>query len=402
MVEAQCLDVPKNKRPAVRATLSLFRDLFDSEWQIETSSMNGNLEVTIQKGPILSKKQMRKLYTATRHQQLLLSADWIKSFEPMAMEYLVNGSDIRIDKIKPELELVTSKFQNNIWRYCRFIASVPFANRVGRRLRFLIRDGSLPKRPIIGIAGLGSSVLQLGCREDWIGWDKNMPRERKLEKMGGILDLYAAIAMPPYNSLLAGKLIVYTMASNEIGQIYRNRYLSYAADRKRKPDELVLVTTIGAFPKRSSIYNRISYKGNPLLINIGFTGGWGTLLLRNDTLRHMKKLLQSVDEMNKATPGHWKTGTMLTARRALHRLGFDPRYLLNHGQLLPVYVMPLAKNTREYLRGETSSIYYRDMKLADLIDYWKNRWLRRRKENTEIVERMREFRKQSIKLTNEI
>jgi hypothetical protein len=64
--------------------------------------------------------------------------------------------------------------------------------------------------------------------------------------------------------------------------------------------------------------------------------------------------------------------------------------------------MPLAKNTREYLRGETSSIYYRDMKLADLIDYWKNRWLRRRKENTEIVERMREFRKQSIKLTNEI
>jgi len=59
----------------------------------------------------------------------------------------------------------------DVWRYFRLTwvnapKSVP-----GRSMPILIRDRAAPNHPVIGIASLGSSVVQQGLRDTWIGWD---------------------------------------------------------------------------------------------------------------------------------------------------------------------------------------------------------------------------------------
>ena len=40
----------------------------------------------------------------------------------------------------------------------------------GRNVFYLVRDGALPTRPLIGIAALGNPVLGLSQRDDYLGW----------------------------------------------------------------------------------------------------------------------------------------------------------------------------------------------------------------------------------------
>lgn len=82
--------------------------------------------------------------------------------------------------IQPYLQLVTAdarcKYTNlrlmDVWRYFRYQWQTPYNSTPGRQMFYLVRDGSLPYHPIIGIAALGSSLVQLTVRDDEIGWTK--------------------------------------------------------------------------------------------------------------------------------------------------------------------------------------------------------------------------------------
>jgi len=52
----------------------------------------------------------------------------------------------------------------------------------------------------------------------------------------------------------------------------------------------------------------------------------------------------------------------------------------------------LAENAREYLRGETDEIKYYDFPLEDMINYWKDRWLKMRKKNETVIEKVKKFK----------
>lgn len=58
----------------------------------------------------------------------------------------------------------------DIWRYFRHTWSNQYTSTPGRTLMILIRDRAAPFHPVIGIAALGSAVVQLAERDDWIGW----------------------------------------------------------------------------------------------------------------------------------------------------------------------------------------------------------------------------------------
>ena len=59
---------------------------------------------------------------------------------------------------------------HNIWRYFRYTWSLEYKTLPGREIRILIRDRSAKNHPIIGIAALGSSVIESHVRDKWIGW----------------------------------------------------------------------------------------------------------------------------------------------------------------------------------------------------------------------------------------
>ena len=81
--------------------------------------------------------------------------------------------------IAPYIEFVESKkkcphtgmFLQDIWRYFRHTWVNAYKSLPGRSIQILIRDAAAPNHPVIGIAALGSSVVQQTARDKQIGWD---------------------------------------------------------------------------------------------------------------------------------------------------------------------------------------------------------------------------------------
>lgn len=59
----------------------------------------------------------------------------------------------------------------DIWRYFRHTWTNSYRSVPGRSMALLIRDRAAANHPVIGIAALGSSVVQQSVRDAWIGWD---------------------------------------------------------------------------------------------------------------------------------------------------------------------------------------------------------------------------------------
>ncbi|MBX3000191.1 MAG: DUF4338 domain-containing protein [Caldilineaceae bacterium] len=93
--------------------------------------------------------------------------------------------------IQPYLQLVesgrrcqhTHLLLHDIWRYFRYTWQTPYNATPGRQMFYLVRDAAQPFHPVIGIAALGSSLVQLTVRDDEIGWtassfDKRVKAEK--------------------------------------------------------------------------------------------------------------------------------------------------------------------------------------------------------------------------------
>jgi hypothetical protein len=78
----------------------------------------------------------------------------------------------------------------------------------------------------------------------------------------------------------------------------------------------------------------------------------------------------------------------------------DSEQALLHGHRRGVFVAPLACNAREYLTGETDSICYYDWPIADLIAWWKERWLKVRINNPDIMQRVRAFSPETYRVSD--
>lgn len=82
---------------------------------------------------------------------------------------------------RPYLQLVTPEARDehtglrlmDVWRYFRHTWATRYRSSPGRNLFYLIRDAARPNHPVVGITALGNAVMQLGPRDDAIGWTIN-------------------------------------------------------------------------------------------------------------------------------------------------------------------------------------------------------------------------------------
>jgi hypothetical protein len=58
----------------------------------------------------------------------------------------------------------------DIWRYFRHTWATPYNSTPGRKIWIIVRDRAARNHPVIGIAAIGSAVVQLSARDHWIGW----------------------------------------------------------------------------------------------------------------------------------------------------------------------------------------------------------------------------------------
>ena len=295
-----------------------------------------------------SKEAIRKAHEQQRIDVLISERTRLSENLTLLIENFAIGKDVKPDRIDPELVLVNSNDETGlIFRLACTLWSVPVSKGYGRRMRFLVRDKSNQK--LIGIFALGDPVAGMSARDSWIKWDVGQRRE----KLNCVLDAYVCGAVPPYNMLLGGKLVVSLMGSKEVINLFDEKY-RFAPNHwgKYRFPRLALITVTSALG-RSSLYNRVKLEGLVELKHVGSsTKGWGHFQIPSYLFEEMRKLL----EMD----GHWyATGykygdrpnwKMRAIREALNKVELNPNLLL-HGISREVFAMPLASNWQEFLLG---------------------------------------------------
>lgn len=147
---------------------------------------------------------IREMETADRHQGdrvdvTDLIADGEALYEDLAplgeldREEIVTELDTAIQPYVQHAERGVEDEQtgmdlHDIWRYFRYTWLTPYNQVPGRNINFLIRDAARDHHPVIGIASLASSMMNLRERDKHIGWRVDAVKE-ELQRKQRVLEI---------------------------------------------------------------------------------------------------------------------------------------------------------------------------------------------------------------------
>lgn len=330
-----------------------------------------------------TKDDLRRLNRVACQKKLEVAFPRLGRYEDQLLRRLAAGSDVMPDKVAPKLIQVKRGTEDELlFRYICLHWSIPVSSGYGRRLRFLVVDESNGK--LIGLFGLGDPVYSLRARDQWIGWDAKTKKQRLYH----VMDAFVLGAVPPYNSLLCGKLVAMLTMAETVRKAFRNRYggrETLISGEVRKP-YLALITTTSALG-RSSLYNRIRLEGRDYWHRIGTTDGWGEFHFSNGVYADIRAY---ADRWCEATAKRepWGDGfrnKREVIRKVLSRIGLSTD-LGNHGIQREIYGAPLGYDALAFLRGAKERPRFFNVTEADIWDAFRNRWFLAR------AERCPEFR----------
>jgi hypothetical protein len=318
----------------------------------------------------------RKLHEPAKRVELQKRQSWLQRELPHYLPFFANGDEIDPARIKPALVEVKKRKEQELFRLARLTWSLPYSKGFGRRLTYLIMDEHNGK--LIGILRLQSPPLSFPPRDKLFDY----PEDRKSEMVNQTMDIQTLGALPPYNRLLAGKLVAMIATSNRIRIDYRKKYEDRETlmEKRVLPAHLVALTTTSAFG-RSSIYNRLRYHDEMLAESLGYTEGYGSFHL----LRLYPRFRDFLEERDISTRGGYGTGPRRkwqTMVRALNKLGFSSD-ILKHGVKRESFIFPLIHNLTKYMSNPDIEPNFRNLPFEDLVGYWRERWLMGRVERVD-------------------
>ena len=323
-------------------------------------------------GPDRTKDELRSLHREAVQHRIEKGSASLMRHEDAYLERLASGREVIPEKVSPRLiEVLPRSRDELLFRYVGLHWSIPVSSGYGRRLRFLVVDEHNGK--LIGIIGLGDPVFSLTARDDWVGWNRAERRAR----LSHVMDAFVLGAVPPYSRLLGGKLVAALVASSEVRAAFMRKYHGRRSliSGKRQDGRLVLVTTTSALG-RSSVYNRIRYGGAALYQSAGFTRGSGDFQFMNGLYDAIRDY---ADRCCEPTAKHERWGRGFRSRRevvkkCLAAVGLSTE-LLYHRVEREVFAIPLARNAREFLRGEHSKVLWHHLSADELSAWFRERWL---------------------------
>jgi hypothetical protein len=319
-----------------------------------------------------TKDLVRSQHAAQRAEFRESEQEFLSRHGRKLLPHFAEGHEVTPDAVDPSISLVLSETEDaDLFRLATLLWSVPVSRGYGRRLRFLVRDRANGK--LIGIFALTDPVFNLRARDSWIGWGVDDRRQRLVN----VMDAHVAGAVPPYSTLLGGKITAALMTSQEVCDAFTAKYShrSGIISQQYKHAQLVLITVTSALG-RSSLYNRLKLPGSVEFQHIGQTTGWGHFHIPQPLFLLMRELLRR--EGHAYASGHrfgqgpnWR---LRVAREAVRRVGLDP-HLLRHGISREVYGAPLVPNWRECLCGTDEPGVLLRPSAATIGTLAVNRWL---------------------------
>ena len=324
-----------------------------------------------------TKDRLRQLHSVAVAHKIETAKNGLSRHEDRLIEFFASGNEVDPARISPRLvEVKADTTDELLFRYASLHWSIPVSSGYGRRLRFLVKDDHNGK--VIGIIGLGDPVFALGARDRWIGWN----RKTAMANLRFVMDAFALGAVPPYSNLLCGKLVAMLAVSKEITKAFKRKYGKRESliGKKNSDARLALITTTSALG-RSSIYNRLRYDNLHLYQPVGFTLGSGEFHFSNGLYGAISAYAQRYC-VPTAKREEWGSGfrnRREVIRKTLLKIGLNDDWMY-HGVQREVFVIPLASNSREFLKGEHSRLRSFNLETEELADFFKNRWLLPRSE----------------------
>jgi hypothetical protein len=191
-----------NKSSMLKAAVLVLCDLVDQGWSCRSRSGqvkvaraidyeldrdHVRMQLHVQRDRYLSRRPVRE-FVRSMEKRRIFKGKWVSIFSLMrdgrelasaisdAVQTGAKGSLNTV--IQPYIQVVTASGTCeltgfnliDIWRYFRCTWANRYQSVPGRSLMVLIRDAAAPYHPVIGIAALGSSAVQIGIRDSWIGW----------------------------------------------------------------------------------------------------------------------------------------------------------------------------------------------------------------------------------------
>lgn len=341
---------------------------------------------------LLDKEKLRQLHRLSVQHRIEEAESRLAPYEKRLLERIGSGTDLDLMRISPRLvEVFPDSEEELLFRYASLHWSIPTSSGYGRRLRFLIEDGQNGK--LIGLFGLCDPVFSVAARDAWVGWDFQSRKKR----LRNVMEAFILGAVPPYSMLLCGKLVAMLCASDEVRAAFRRKYGRGQSliTHEEADGRLAMIATTSALG-RSSIYNRVRFGDRLLMSSVGFTSGWGEFQFTNGAYGQLREYAENYCEKT-AKHEAWGTGfrnRREVVRRVLAHVGLSDQ-LMNHGIRRELFVMPLAQNTQEFLRGDHSRLLWYHQPADALSGYFLERWLRpRAQRNQEYLQ----FSKESFRL----
>ncbi len=318
--------------------------------------------------PNNEKETLRKVHLLSKTERLLKQERFIRRHSNFILDSLVDGIDLDVRKIDPVLIQVHARSKWEImfkwWSYVWW--SLPYELSYGRQMRFIVWD-KYNKSPI-GLIGLQSPILNWSPRDNYLG----IPSETRAYWVNQSLNAQRLGALPPYNSVLGGKLVAMLLTSNNIRLAFAKKYKDRTTILKRIqiPNRLLFVTTSGAYGK-SPVYNRLRFYDDPVARFVGFSHGMGSFHIPNHLYENLLKYLASLKYDVRRGYGNGPSRKLRLIQKAMKLLGFKngAKHSIKRG----VYLFPLANNLHEIISSNEHPLWY-DRPISKLTQFWKERW----------------------------
>ncbi len=310
----------------------------------------------------------RSVHDLAKEERIEKRKDFISRSTKIAKKYLIDGNNIDVRKIKPRLiEVLPDTEWEVLFRWWNLVWwSLPYERAYGRQMRYIVWDQH--HKSIIGLIGLQSPILSWSVRDKHLG----IPADTRDYWVNQSLSAQRLGAVPPYNSILGGKLVAYLVGADLIRRKYAQKYadVQTVLQKRDLPPRLLFITTTGAYGK-SSVYTRLKYNTEYVAKFIGYSHGSGSFHISNDIFDKLVMFLDSKGYDVRRGYGSGPSRKLRLISQALNLLGFENGS--THGIRRAVYLFPFVKNLSDVIKKNARPKWYHHT-IDDLTAYWKQRW----------------------------
>ena len=268
--------------------------------------------------PAEDKQTYKKIQHNAKMEQISEHRKFLRRFFDHVKESHLDGKNVVPENIRLELrEVLPGSFESQMFRWWNLVWwNMPYQRAYGRQIRFILwdRGHDMP----FGLMQLQSPLLRMKTRDEYL----EIPSESLDYWANMSMSAQRTGALPPYNDLIGGKMVALTVTSNEVRDTYRRKYegkKTVMEERVLKPD-LLFITTTSAFGK-SSIYDRLRYRGELAAVQIGYTKGVGTFHMPEDLTRAIYSMLREKGINTSTGYGHGPSRKIRLFKQAFAHLG---------------------------------------------------------------------------------